>query len=82
VPEVRGARARGTFLSWLDCRKLDLPVPACRVLPRPRQAGVQRRRELRAVEHQFVRLNFATSIAILDQILDRMGGGDPRRTRP
>jgi cystathionine beta-lyase len=81
APRIRHHPPEATFLAWLDCRGLALPVP-------PRQFFLE---EARVALHggaafgpggeAGVRLNFATSPAILDELLDRMGGALDRADR-
>jgi cystathionine beta-lyase len=65
-------RPQATFLAWLDCSALGLDDPARWFLDRagvalsdgpPFGAGCE----------QFVRLNFATSHALLERIVPAMG---------
>ena len=71
-PQLRCLRAEGTYLTLLDCSALELgPSPAAHFYERGRVALSDGRSFGTGFEH-FVRLNFATSRAILDQVLDRM----------
>ena len=79
LPEVAYRAPEGTYLAWLDCRGLGVDDPADLFL---RSAGV-------AVSdgppfglgwEQHVRLNFATSSALLGQIVTALGSA--ARTRP
>ena len=65
----------GTYLAWLDCTRLELPAAS------PFQFFLERAKVALADGTDFgppgrgcVRLNFATSAEILEQILDRMLG--------
>jgi cystathionine beta-lyase len=63
---------RATYLAWLDCRALDLAEEPVEVF---RKAGVELSAgtDFSAAAHGFVRLNFATSASMLEQIVARMG---------
>jgi len=72
LPAVRYDLPEATYLGWLDCRALQLrPDPYTVFLERGRVAlydGAQ----FGAPGRDFVRLNFATSRAILTEVVDRM----------
>ena len=72
LPGVRHAKPEATYLAWLDCRALRLdPDPFQYFLTRGRVALSDGAAFGRGGEG-FVRLNFATSRAILTESLDRM----------
>jgi cystathionine beta-lyase len=72
IPAIRYAPPEATYLAWLDCRALGLPTdPFTHFLERAR-VGLSDGRRFGAGGEGFVRLNFATSRAILTQILERM----------
>jgi cystathionine beta-lyase len=65
-----------TYLAWLDCRRLELPEGLT-----PQQHFLEHAKVALSEGADFgdpgrghVRLNFATSTAILEEILDRLGG--------
>ena len=71
-PGVRHHPPEGTYLSWLDLRGIGLGAePAAVVLDRARVA-VGRGSDFGPGGAGFVRLNFATSRGLLDEILDRL----------
>jgi cystathionine beta-lyase len=85
LPGVRMTRPEATYLSWLDCRGLGLHEPddgAMRVvseLSGPAQVFLERGRVAVSSGHVFgtggagfVRLNFATSRAVLAEAVERM----------
>ena len=78
MPGVKAAWPEATYLAWLDCRSLDLP-PDPHLLPRAGQGGVEQRAHFRHPGPGFVRLNFATTRAILT--VDRRPDGLRRRDR-
>ena len=72
APAVRLHRPDSTFLAWLDVSECGLgEAPAARLLE---QAGVavSEGAEFGTNGRGHVRLNFGTSAAVLDQILDRL----------
>jgi cystathionine beta-lyase len=72
LPGVGHVSPEATYLGWLDCRALGLaPDPYRYFLSRARVALSDGRRNGPGGEG-FVRINFATSRAILTQILERM----------
>jgi cystathionine beta-lyase len=72
LPGIAHRAPEATYLAWLDCRKLALaPDPFTFFLERARVALSDGRRN-GAGGDGFVRLNFATSRAILTQILERL----------
>jgi cystathionine beta-lyase len=72
LPGIRHCSPEATYLAWLDCRALSLaPDPFTFFLERARVALSDGRRNGPGGEG-FVRLNFATSRAILTQILERL----------
>lgn len=72
LPGVRYQQPAATYLAWLDCRDLDLsPDPYTAFFARGRVAlydGAQ----FGPPGAGFVRLNFATSTAILAEVVERM----------
>ena len=74
LPAVGHHPPEGTYLAWLDVRPLGLgPDPAARVLEWAKVA-VGRGRDFGPGGEGFVRVNFATSRALLSEILDRLSG--------
>ncbi len=80
MPGVRMAAPEGTFLAWLDCRQaLDEALPGAFFR---REAKVYLNEgELFGEEGRgFVRLNFATPRALLEEALERMASALRRRS--
>ncbi|UNO41625.1 PatB family C-S lyase [Streptomyces sp. MST-110588] len=78
-PGIRHHAPEATYLAWLDCRELGLGAdPAAFFLE---EAGVMLSPgpDFGAVGEGFARLNFATSKAVLEEILDRMRNAVERR---
>ncbi len=71
MPELRMHAPEATFLAWLDCRGLGREDPQ-RFFLEQAKVALSDGREFGAPGKGFVRLNFATSAGILDDILDRM----------
>ena len=63
---------QATYLAWLDCSRLGLSVPPYEFFLERAGVGAGDGRNFGAPGDQFIRLNFATSRAILDEKIDRM----------
>ncbi len=65
-----------TFLAWLDCRRLDLPVgvTAQQYFLDHARVALSEGSDFGEAGQGHVRLNFATSAEILDEILSRLSG--------
>lgn len=72
LPEIRCHAPEGTFLAWLDCTKLGLNTPAFDFFHDKARVAFSAGETFDPACHQFVRFNFATSMPILDKLLDRM----------
>jgi len=72
VPEMRFHAPEATYLTWLDCRELRLSAAAHPFFLSNARIGFSAGETFDPDCPQFVRLNFATSMPILDQILDRI----------
>jgi cystathionine beta-lyase len=72
LPEIRHYSPEGTYLAWMDCRELDLQPSAYKFFLDRAKLGFNDGAEFGTNGENRVRLNFGTSPAILDQILDRM----------
>lgn len=73
LPQVRYTMPEGTYLTWLDCRALGLDDPAAFFLQRARVA-LSDGAAFGEPGRGHVRLNFATSRAILTEIVQAMAG--------
>jgi cystathionine beta-lyase len=72
LPEIRFQAAEATYLQWLDCRALELePSPARFFYERARVALSDGAKFGEGFEG-YARLNFATSRALLQQILEKL----------
>jgi cystathionine beta-lyase len=71
APEIRLHAPEATYLAWLDCSKLRLSTPAFQFFLSNARIGFSAGETFDPGCAQFVRFNFATSMPILDDILDR-----------
>ena len=72
VPDIRFHAPEATYLAWLDCRKLGLSTSAFQFFLNKARIGFSAGETFDPDCAQFVRFNFATSMPILDEILDRI----------
>jgi cystathionine beta-lyase len=72
LPGVRMLPPEATYLAWLDCRELGLASEPQRFFLDKARVALSRGAAFGQGGVGFVRLNFATSRAILAQILERM----------
>ena len=71
-PQVKHVPPEATFLGWLDFRSLKLGMEPQRFFLEQAQVALGDGPAFGAAGEGFVRLNFATSPAILDEVLTRM----------
>jgi cystathionine beta-lyase len=71
APEVHLHIPEATYLAWLDCSKLGLSTSAFDFFHNNARIGFSAGETFDPDCTQFVRFNFATSMPILDDILDR-----------
>ena len=72
LPGVRHVSPEGTYLAWLDCRALGLAPSPQRFFLERAKVGLSDGPTFGAPGEGFVRLNFATSRAILTRALEQM----------
>ena len=72
LPGVEMQKPEGTFLAWLDCRKLDLPSEPQKFFQERARVGLNCGADYGEDGLGFVRLNFGTQRAVLKEALDRM----------
>jgi cystathionine beta-lyase len=72
APAIRFHAPEATYLAWLDCSKLGLSTPAFQFFLDKARIGFSAGETFDPDCAQFVRFNFATSMPILDEILDRI----------
>lgn len=74
LPAVKMYPPEATYLAWLDCRGLQLPQPPGSFFRHHARVALNDGAAFGPGFESFVRLNFATSASILDEILERMAG--------
>jgi len=79
LPQIGYHEPEATYLAWLDCRALNLPVEPRSFFLEHARVALNDGAEFGGPGH--VRLNFATSPAILDEILGRLRDAVPERQR-
>ena len=72
LPELKWHAPEATYLGWLDCSALKLPGTAFDFFHDRARVGFNAGETFDPQCKDFVRLNFATSGPILEQILGRM----------
>lgn len=72
MPALRLYKPEATYLSWIDCSGLRLNQPAFEFFHDTAKVAFNAGETFDPDCSNFVRLNFATSREVLDQILDRM----------
>ena len=72
LPGVKHFAPEGTYLAWLDCRALGLAPSPHRFFLERAKVGLSDGPSFGAPGKGFVRLNFATSRAILSRALEQM----------
>jgi cystathionine beta-lyase len=72
IPAIRYRVPEASYLAWLDCSALGLTDDPAAVFLKRGRVALSRGRDFGAAHAAFVRVNFATSPAILDEIVGRM----------
>jgi len=72
LPGVSLRRPEATYLAWLDCSALNLPVPAGRFFLDSARVGLNAGETFGERYAAFARLNFATPAPVLKEIVGRM----------
>ena len=80
LPQVRCHAPEGTYLAWLDFRELNLETSAFQFFHDHARVALSPGENFHRNCAQFARLNFATSMPILDRILERMIDAAKKRT--
>ena len=81
LPEVGHHSPEATYLAWLDCRSLALPVSPHAFLLEHARIALNDGHEFGPPGRGCVRLNFATAPSILDEILERLVSAVRQHTR-
>lgn len=71
-PQIRMIKPQGTYLAWLDCRSLELPLPPQRFFLERAKVALNEGSDFGDPGKGFVRLNFACSRETLTAALGRM----------
>jgi cystathionine beta-lyase len=79
LPGARLCSPEATYLAWIDCTGLDLGQPAQQFFLDKARVGLNAGETFGAAYGAFVRLNFATTPQILQQIVERMAEALRRR---
>ena len=74
APELRFHKPEATYMAWVDCSALGLSKPAQQFFLDNAKVGMSAGETFDPAFGDHVRLNFATSRKILDEIIDRMIG--------
>jgi cystathionine beta-lyase len=72
LPGVTLRQPEATYLAWLDCSALNLPVPAGQFFLEHARVGLNAGETFGERYGAFARLNFASPAAVLKEILGRM----------
>jgi cystathionine beta-lyase len=80
MPAIHHYAPESTYLAWLDCRALDLPETPHTFFLTQGKVGLNDGGAFGVPGKTYVRLNFATSEAVLDTVLDRMATAVRQRT--
>lgn len=72
LPQVEWVAPQGTYLAWLDCRALDLPLPAARFFRRHARVALTDGADCGEAGIGYARLNFAMPRPLLREAVARM----------
>ncbi|QRN84153.1 pyridoxal phosphate-dependent aminotransferase [Chloroflexota bacterium] len=72
LPGISIWKPEGTFLAWLDCRELDLPVSPQQFFLENAKVGLNKGTDFGDKGEGFVRLNFGCPRTLLTEGLERM----------
>jgi cystathionine beta-lyase len=72
LPGVVYHQPEASYLAWLDCSALELPERPYDFFLAEAGVALHDGRKFSAIADHFVRLNYATSPAVLDEVLERM----------
>lgn len=72
IPQIRMVKPEATYLAWLDCRDLYLPLPPQKFFLERAKVALNEGAEFGEPGKGFVRLNFACSRETLTAALERM----------
>lgn len=72
LPEIDFHMPEATYLAWLDCTALELTESPQEFFLKHAKVGLNPGSDFSPAADQFARLNFATTPAVLNEILNRM----------
>ncbi len=72
LPGIKMFAPEGTYLGWMDCRDLDLPIDPFHFFLEKARVGLNDGLEFGEAGKGFVRINFGTPRALLQEAVDRM----------
>lgn len=75
LPELEVFPAEGTYLSWIDCRKANLPEDPAKFFLQECKVGLNNGTDFGESGTGFVRLNYGCPRSTLHEALDRMAAG-------
>ncbi|ADO42912.1 MalY/PatB family protein [Ketogulonicigenium vulgare] len=81
IPMIRMKKPEATYLTWLDCSDLGLSGTAFDFFHTHARIGFSPGENFLPGAERLVRLNFATSRVIIDEMIDRMAEAVQRNTR-
>ncbi len=73
-PELDPVLPEGTYLTWVDCAPLGIEGSPARLFREQGKVALTDGRSFGSGYRDFTRINFATSQAILREVVDRMAG--------
>ncbi len=81
LPQIAVAPPEATYLAWLDCRRLNLPVLPGEFFLRNARVALNEGKDFGQGGEGFVRLNFGCPRSVLQEALERMRGSLEDRAR-
>lgn len=72
IPQIKMIKPEATYLAWLDCRELNLPVSPAKYFLEHAKVGLNEGEDFGVQGKGFVRLNFGCSRETLTEALERM----------
>lgn len=72
IPQIKMIKPEATYLAWMDCRDLNLPLPPQKFFLEQAKVALNEGADFGEPGRGFVRLNFACSRSTLTTALERM----------
>lgn len=79
LPQIRCHAPEATYLAWLDCRRLNFETSAFEFFHDHAHVALGAGETFDPNSDRFVRISFATSMPILDSLIDRMSAAVEQR---